>query len=188
MKGVKPNFTKALVIVCMALLAQLSMAETRSFKDLDAFPRFGVVNDSVMGGISRSAIDQEAPFTRFEGNVSLANNGGFASARFLLSESFNDGERIQLRVKGDGQIYQLRFRTGGNWQAVSYSTRFQTIKDTWQTFDFLVEDFVPVWRSRMVSGAPPLTLSAVRQLEVFISDKQVGDFELMLDTITVPAS
>lgn len=172
-----------LSLVLTGAITLPAFGQQLSFADLQAFPQVAIVNDSVMGGVSRSNIVKAAPYSRFSGNVSLANNGGFASVRFLLGEQLEQSERIQLRVKGDGQLYQLRFRMAGSWQAVSYSTRFQTIADTWQTFDFLVQDFEPVWRSRRVNNAPPLSLDAVQQLEVFISDKQQGDFDLVLDTI-----
>lgn len=183
MKFTKVAASTALGTVIVALSTANAMAQTISFADLQAFPRAALVNDSVMGGVSRSTLSKEADYLRFNGNVSLANNGGFASVRFLLGEPLESNDRVQLRVKGDGQMYQLRFRMSGNWQAVAYSTRFQTIAGTWQTFDFLVEDFEPVWRSRKINNAPPLDLNAAQQLEVFISDKQQGDFELMLDTI-----
>jgi hypothetical protein len=40
-----------------------------------------IVNDSVMGGVSQSTLRQDTHGLFFEGQVSLENNGGFASMR-----------------------------------------------------------------------------------------------------------
>ena len=40
---------------------------------------WGIVNDGVMGGRSSSRVERTDEGIRFSGNLSLANNGGFAS-------------------------------------------------------------------------------------------------------------
>ena len=46
-----------------------------------------VVNDAVMGGLSQSSFTKPvADFASFTGDVSLRNNGGFASVRTRLAE------------------------------------------------------------------------------------------------------
>jgi hypothetical protein len=47
-------------------------------------PEFQVINDDVMGGQSRSRLLRTATGPLFEGDVSLANGGGFASFRAPL--------------------------------------------------------------------------------------------------------
>ena len=63
------------------------------------------VNDGVMGGVSRSRPEVSSRDTLvFTGNLSLENNGGFASVRHV-SEPFelDQGAGVLLRVKGDGK-------------------------------------------------------------------------------------
>jgi hypothetical protein len=172
------------VVVVALVLASTLQAQTLSFSDLTVFPRALIVNDSVMGGISNSQLLSEDDYNRFRGRVSLDNNGGFASVRFLISNPVSDSETVSLRVKGDGQLYQLRFRMAGNWQALAYSVKFQTIADTWQTFDFKVGDFLPVWRGRTVYNAPSLNLANAQQVSIFIADKQQGPFSILLDSLS----
>ena len=160
-------------------------ATTFAFSDLTVFPQTGIVNDSVMGGVSVSSLQTEGDFNRFSGKVSLDYNGGFASVRFLLAKPLPNLNKVSLRVKGDGRMYQFRFRMGGTWQSVAYSVNFQTINDTWQIFDFQTIDFKPVWRGQAVSNAPPLTLDQVQQVALFIADKQAGDFSILIDSLTL---
>jgi monofunctional biosynthetic peptidoglycan transglycosylase len=168
----------------MLVAAQSLHAKTLSFSDLTAFPQTAIVNDSVMGGVSDSSLMAEGDFNRFSGRVRLENNGGFASVRFLVAEQLPNSNNVSLRVKGDGKQYQLRFRMGGAWQGVAYSVNFQTMDETWQTFDFYVSDFLPVWRGRIVNNAPKLAIENVQQVSVFIADKQVGSFSVLLDSVS----
>ena len=67
-----------------------------------------VVNDTVMGGRSSSRWTSNSSEFIFEGNLSLENNGGFASIRCEFKNddlSVEDG--IYLKVKGDGRNYQF---------------------------------------------------------------------------------
>lgn len=168
----------------IAIFSGLASATTLSFSDRSDLPRWATVNDTVMGGRSASTIARADDSHLFTGSVSLENNGGFASVRYLIGRDLPDAERVSLRVRGDGQLYQLRFQMGGRFRPVSYSVSFQTIANEWQTFTFLTEDFQPVWRGRKVQGAPPLTTDQAEQLSVYITDKQTGPFALQLDSVT----
>ncbi|MGI9473561.1 MAG: CIA30 family protein, partial [Rubripirellula sp.] len=53
-----------------------------NLKDSNAASQWQIVNDGVMGGRSSSRVDRAGEgLLRFSGNLSLANNGGFASMR-----------------------------------------------------------------------------------------------------------
>ncbi len=139
-----------------------------------------VVNDGVMGGISRSrATLSDHGTLLFSGTVSLENNGGFASIRhdaqlFTLA----DGSGIRLLVKGDGKTYQLRVRTSDRFDGIAYKVNFTTDQGVWQEFRFPWEEFAATFRGREVEGAPELKGAHVQQVGFLIADKQSGAFEL----------
>ena len=62
-----------------------------------------VVNDGVMGGLSQSRPEiTDRDTLVFTGNVSLENNGGFASIRHGAEPfGLEEGDGILIRVKGD---------------------------------------------------------------------------------------
>jgi monofunctional biosynthetic peptidoglycan transglycosylase len=71
-----------------------------------------VVNDDVMGGISTSRFltSKDGPAV-FKGNLSLENNGGFASVRTIsILPNMEGAETFVVRVKGDGRTYRLTAR------------------------------------------------------------------------------
>lgn len=144
-----------------------------------------VINDSVMGGISESSVaTTQSGALLFTGNVSLENNGGFASIRRIpRAYGLSDHQGLEIRVKGDGNTYQLRLRTSDGWDGVAYRARFATSGDGWETLRLPFDSFVPSFRGRVVRGAPPLDPKDIRQVGFLISDKQQGEFRLEVEGV-----
>lgn len=143
------------------------------------------VNDSVMGGISRSTFEiLPEGVGQFTGVVSLENNGGFASIRTLVdSNDFKEYEGIKIRVRGDGQSYSLRLRTDGRLDGVSFRASFDTKKDEWVDVSFPFNTFVPGFRGRTLRNVGPIDPATISQMGLLISDKQTGPFKLQIDWI-----
>ena len=151
--------------------------------EANANARWYVVNDSVMGGISNSQVLQNDGNLVFTGNVSLANNGGFASIRTLLDVKNQNITKIVLRVKGDGQTYQLRLRTNEYMDGAAYTHSFSTTKSEWLNIEFLPEDFQLTYRGRLLEQQPTINFKDVRQLGFMIAGKQAGEFRLEVEKI-----
>ena len=139
---------------------------------------WNIVNDDVMGGISKSYLSlNEENNLVFNGYLSLENNGGFASSRLSLSKrKLTDVKSLKIKIKGDGNIYKLRFRQ--NNRGASYSCDFKTLKDEWIELDLNIDEFKPYWRGYSYSNYPPIDISEVNSLGIQISDKQEGEFKL----------
>lgn len=121
--------------------------------DLVVLSRKGwrVFTDTVMGGVSSGelieTVVEGVSCFRLSGQVSLENNGGFVQASLDLGEAglFDASEYrgIELRVCGNGEIYNLHLRTDDTrivWQ--SYRASFQTEK-SWHTVRLAFDDFKP---------------------------------------------
>lgn len=106
----------------------MDFADSVSIKNM-----WGVVDDIVMGGVSESSMqvskDQKG---LFQGYVSTANRGGFASVRTRPFEKplpiDTSATRIILRVKGDGQRYKLNLRTDDKYDGIAFCYSFDTVK------------------------------------------------------------
>ncbi len=148
--------------------------------------RWMIVNDGVMGGRSRSRIFFTDDNTAiFEGEISLANNGGFASVRSRPAAVRTEGTtRIAARVRGDGREYQLRIRTEDAFDGVDYRWNFETQADEWMTVRASYRDFVPTFRGRILRNVPPIDPRAIRQIGFLIADRKEGPFRLEIDSIT----
>lgn len=149
-----------------------------------------IVNDSVMGGISRSTLQlHDDGYALFSGSVSLENNGGFASVRTLARSpaDFSGFEGFAVRVLGDGKTYSLRVKTvkNGRITRYSYEARFDTRPGEWQIHKLSYSEFKPVFRGRSVRGNPKLNPDAVIELGFMIQDGQEGPFRLGVSSISV---
>ena len=161
-----------LAVLASAVGRPLSAGEPEKGRVMDLW----VVNDGVMGGVSQSRLRQEAEGVVFEGEVSLRNNGGFASLRGPVA--WADGtSALELAVHGDGKRYRLLLRMDSAPGAASYQCEFDALGP--QTHRFTAADFQATFRGRLVSAAP-LVFARVVEFGVLIADKQEGPFALQL--------
>jgi NADH dehydrogenase [ubiquinone] 1 alpha subcomplex assembly factor 1 len=162
--------------------------ESRSlfdFRGSDADRDWVVVNDDVMGGVSKGEFSiSKNGVLKFSGKVSLDNNGGFASIRSRPGQyDLSPFAGLLIRVRGDGQRYACNLRTDFDIMAGSYQSKFATEKGVWQKVFLPFTDFVPTSFGQVMRDAPRLNTSAVRSLGFMISDKQGGPFKLEVDWV-----
>lgn len=143
-----------------------------------------IVNDTVMGGVSESAITRTERGTwLFTGDVSLANNGGFASVQAHIDAiDLSAFSGLRLRVRGDGNRYGLNLRSPGMVR-VSYRKKFATVAGHWTEIDVPFAQLEPVSFGNRVSDAPPLDFADIQMVGVIITDKQEGNFALEIGWI-----
>lgn len=149
--------------------------------------RWRSVDDVVMGGVSDSDFTVTPEETGvFLGELSLENNGGFASVRRSVDEvDFARAKAIALRVKGDGRPYQLRLQTKTDNDSLSYRAEFETNADKWMEISLPIAEFEPVFRGEVVADAPELMPERVKQIGFLLADKQPGTFRLETDWIRI---
>ncbi|MGD2122186.1 MAG: CIA30 family protein [Gemmatimonadota bacterium] len=147
--------------------------------------RWTIVNDGVMGGLSRSELEPTDSGTAiFSGFVSLENNGGFASVRASFgSLDLSPFAGVMVRVRGDGRRYQLRFRTDNSFDGVAYRAEFDAPDGEWVEVKLPFSGFQPTFRGRVPRGAAPLDPGRIRQLGFLIGDKREGSFEMEIDWV-----
>ena len=154
------------------------------FSRAEVVRTFWVVNDGVMGGVSTSHLRPAPGAMLFEGEVSLANNGGFASfrgpVRFLAHSAV-----LSLTVRGDGRRYKLTLKLVNDSGAAQYQAAFVAPHE-WATLRFQPADFAASFRGRAVA-APIVSFADVRYLGLLIADKQSGKFRIELKGIATEA-
>jgi monofunctional biosynthetic peptidoglycan transglycosylase len=144
-----------------------------------------IVNDGVMGGISRSRLTVEGDVATFEGIVSLENNGGFASVRAAIGPTDLTGwDGIALLVEGGGERFQLRLRTDGGWDGVAYRAHFEAPAGEILTVRVPFSAFRPTWRGRVLTNVEPLDPARIEQIGFLIADGHEGPFRLRVQGIS----
>ena len=152
------------------------------FSRSEVVQTFRVINDVVMGGVSTSRLSSTDGAMVFEGEVSLENNGGFASFRGPVRFQA-ESAALLLTVRGDGQRYKLTLKVDDSTSTPQYQAAFVAPRE-WQTLHFKPADFAASFRGRAVA-APILRLVDVQYIGLLISDKQSGPFKIELKDITL---
>jgi len=175
---------KSIIFLTVMSLIMNGETEIFNFDSPTTSGEWRTVDDVVMGGIysSKFIINPEGT-AKFSGTVSPDNNGGFASARASLKNEFIDFEGIIIRVKGDGNIYSLRFRTDINFDGISYQAKFKPESGEWREYKIPLSDFKPTFRGNTLSNKPKLESKNIKQIGILIADKQFGNFELNIDWV-----
>ena len=115
----------------LSLISQNSIFQ---FENKENLTRWTIVNDDVMGGISKSSLNiNKEGIGVFEGRISTAYNGGFASVRYDCKRIYvKNNNSIILKIKGDKKEYKIRvkanrddyysftlpFKTSGEWEEI----------------------------------------------------------------------
>ena len=176
---------KTIIIILFSLLIVNGETILFDFNSSETSGRWFTVNDDVMGGISNSnmMLNDNGTAT-FRGQVSLENNGGFASIRSAIDASFeSDLKGVIFRLKGDGNIYSIRFRTNQNFDGYAYQAKIETEKDKWKEFKVPFKEFAPTFRGYTLRDKPALESKDIAQIGILIADKQSGHFEINIDWI-----
>lgn len=164
---------------------------TIHFNEPETLAGWTSIDDRVMGGVSRSQLTfHPEGHAVFEGQVSRANGGGFASVRHgALRLGAPDTASYGLNVCGDGRRYKLSFRLDMGLDGVNYQAGFQPPAGQWVAIVLPLHLFSPSFRGRPVPGAPTLRPDKVCQVGLMVADGQAGPFRLAVRSVTaLPAS
>ncbi len=178
---------------CMALLmGSFVMADDTpkvlfDFTGADAAKEWQSVNDGVMGGVSEGKFkltDQKT--MEFFGNLSLENNGGFASVRTKGKKlGLEKGDTVIVKVRGDGREYMLNLYLNKPLIAFSYRATVQTKKDEWIEVKVPLAKFEATSFGRVVKDAGAVKPEEVNAIGFMLSDKKAGPFKMEVEWIKV---
>lgn len=169
-------------------LAQSAIGEDAKF--LASFEKPGSelnwfsVNDGVMGGVSEGRFERtERKTLLFTGNLSLENNGGFASIRTQPSAmDLTGASGIVVKARGDGRTYWVDLRTARQSGASSYRAFLLTSEGAFKETSIPFSDFKLQTFGRQVSGGA-IDPAAIVAVGFTLADKQAGPFELEVEYI-----
>lgn len=140
------------------------------------------INDGVMGGRSRSAVRVDDRGLHFDGMLSTANSGGFASIRGRLVEPITRIASVRLTVSGDGRRYQLRLREDEDAGSIAWRASFEAGPAP-QTVTLQARAFEPVFRGRRLEVLPGIEDRRLQIIGFMLASKDEGAFHLTVSDI-----
>jgi NADH dehydrogenase [ubiquinone] 1 alpha subcomplex assembly factor 1 len=167
----------------MAIVAALLFAATPfsgfDFSDSSVFDQWRVINDGVMGGMSTSKSIQGEGSLIFKGDLSLENNGGFASIRAPWdSYDLSEFKEVVIECKGNGGKFMCMLEKERMWYRPYYTAQFEPTEER-TTFTIKLKDFkeneVGRQNGKRLSKK---TLPLIKRIGFIKNDKKEGPFEL----------
>ncbi|QOL25136.1 CIA30 family protein [Thalassotalea sp. LPB0316] len=147
-----------------------------------------ITNDGVMGGKSSGDIVFKADHGVFSGFVSTENNGGFTSVYRPIGRLSQHTDTVFVDFMGDGQPYQLRLALNINGYRINYKQAFDTQVGVRQHLAFPLEKFIATYHGRVISNAPKVSASRIREVGFLINKKVSGEFALQIFSVTFSSS
>ncbi len=181
-----------LAVVIVNLLAlQAYAADEKSiaaFKDPGSADSWTSVNDGVMGGVSKGGFKRTDEGTLlFSGNLSLENNGGFASIRTKPNPMDLSGmNAVVVKAKGDGRTYWVEMRVSRQMGASSYRADLPTTAGKWTEVTVPIKDF-KLQAFGQTLPSKPINLAKVESIGFTLADKNAGPFELEVEYVKTVA-
>jgi hypothetical protein len=141
-----------------------------------------IVDDGVMGGRSSGTFKLNADgHGVFEGNISLANNGGFSSVRYRFEKTLvKEYTKIIIKLRGDGKEYQFRIRANSG-DYYTYVAPFITSGE-WEEIEIPLKDMYPSFRGRTLD-LPNFSSDYIEEITFLIGNKKQEKFKLLIDKI-----
>lgn len=180
--------TEASITTVTSLAAVESIDAVFSFASDDDVQRWNVVNDTVMGGVSSGEVTWADEAMVFTGELSLDNNGGFASVRspFIdpsVAAPWAERSGLALEMRGDGRSWAIEVRDGGasgGWIATVSPPvdEFALVEIPWS-------DFTPV--TRFLDPRPsvePLDPSRIALIALYLIDGVEEPFRLEVRSLS----
>ena len=147
--------------------------------------KWRIVNDGVMGGLSSSrAIINNDNKIVFSGNVSLENNGGFASLRSpVKGYNFENFLGIEIKIKGDGKCYSISMKETSYFNGYFFTSSFETKMDEWIVVQIPFNQFKLYYFGQETNSSKKIPLNNIKEISLLIGDKQEGNFITEVDYI-----
>jgi hypothetical protein len=166
-------------IITTAMAQDFTIYNFNSSQDLNDWQ---IVNDGVMGGLSQSSINlDEEGNAVFTGQISLENNGGFASVRHETDiTGVQKYSYINLKVKGKPSTYQFRIKKNEG-ETHSYIQEFEVTSE-WETVQLKLSSFYPRYRGRSLN-LPNFEANVIREVAILIGNGKKEEFKLEIDKI-----
>ena len=147
--------------------------------------KWRIVNDGVMGGLSSSkAMVNDDNKIIFSGNVSLENNGGFASLRSPVKDyNFEKFAGLEIKIKGDGKRYSVSMKETTYFNGYFYTNSFETKKEEWIVAQIPFNQFKLYYFGKDTNSSKKIPLDNIKEISLLIGDKQEGEFNAEIDYI-----
>jgi len=154
------------------------------FKNKANLNGWTIVNDDVMGGVSKAnlKVNKEGVGV-FEGIISTAYNGGFASVRYDCKRIYvKNNNSIILKIKGDKKEYKVRVKANRD-DYYSFTLPFITSGE-WEEIIIPLKEMYASFRGRKLD-MKNFNNDYFEQITLFFGNNRNEKFNLKIRSINI---
>lgn len=174
-----------LIYILITLFVPTSTQYIIDFGNTPDSQKWTTVVDGVMGGKSTSDIIELNNSILFSGEISLKNNGGFASLRGTKNnENLSNYTTVEIKYRSAGQDFALRLLKHEAFYLPYFKHSFKTTNWNWMTINIPLELFSE-YRLLDSTGTSlsKSELKNINRLGIIVSNKKEGPFKIEIDYI-----
>lgn len=175
-----------ILLITLSLLMSTSANYHIDFGNSTGGQDWQVVNDRVMGGLSEGQVKLTNNSLTFIGNLSLENNGGFASVRAPFKRTdFSTYKTVTVRYRSVGPMFALSMELDRRFYVPNYKHYLEGNNGEWQEETYTLTNFqehrigVPTGRKMETEQMQNI----IRIGFITLDKKKAGPFELEIDYI-----
>lgn len=144
-----------------------------------------VVVDGVMGGLSEGTVTETPESVIFKGEISLKNNGGFASYRSPYgSYDLSSYKEVTIRYKSTGQNFAFTCNNYRRFYRPNFKQELPVTNGAWKEVTLPLSSFKKYRLGNLLSGSPSQEeLANVIRLGFITNDKKASAFMIEIDYI-----
>jgi len=146
-----------------------------------------VLNDGVMGGLSKGKIAMQTNSLQFKGEISLANNGGFASIRSPYGDcALAEKSSVVLSYRTVGYSFAFLLKTDKRYYNPYYKLALPHTAGYWKTARLDLMDFEEYIMGRKTGKKiTKEKLKEVIRLGIITNEKKADDFFIEINYLKV---
>lgn len=161
-----------------------------SFNQPSSVQEWKIVDDVVMGGRSQSKLrwfieGPQSGALRFEGEVSLENNGGFCSTRTHGEWDLGDARELIWTLRGTDREFLATLRDAHTPEGASFRAPVSLDTDDWTNVTLALDAFRLFRRGQPLSDDARVDPSQIRAFGFLLADKRAGAFHLDVAALRV---
>lgn len=142
-----------------------------------------VVNDGVMGGLSKGSLSFTENSAFFSGTVSLENNGGFSSFRSDFSDKdLSEYSRVSLKYKSSGISMAMTIQVSEVWYVPNFKKELPSTKGNWKVLTINLDEFQKHYIGKpMEDMMKKNDIKEIVRIGFITNEKKAGEFSFEID-------
>jgi len=174
-----------LIILLLSFLSQKQEPYQIDFGSKKKGSNWRVINDGVMGGLSKGVANLTNNSLLFKGSVSLDNDGGFSSLRrSFSSKNLSRFDEIEIRYRSSGISLAFTIAVSRRWYIPNYKRALDKTSWKWNTVRIKLSDFRKHYIGKPLNEMlKKEALKKVTSIGFITDEKKYERFEFEVDYI-----